>query len=225
MVLVGIVGALGEGKTLTLAYMVWNNYYLKKREIWSNITIYGIPFYKVETIEHLKKMIPEKVSFKQKLNPKEKFFAGDELWKWLNSRTIGKGRKEKQEIINRILLASRKRHVTIAYTTQSFTDLIFYPQLSVDNSYCRVLVFNGPKPSFASMQRPFYFNTEPIFAIYDTYENPVEIDWGSEEEALRKKYIPVYKNPAWLHYLMKEKGLTKQQAIEYSKRIEESLKV
>ncbi len=70
MVLMSIVGELGTGKTLSLAYLSWLNWHRKGRRVYSNMTLYGFPFTKVNTIEGLDQI-------------REGFFAGDELWLWV----------------------------------------------------------------------------------------------------------------------------------------------
>lgn len=213
MVLFGIVGELGSGKTLALAYLSWINWYKKGRMIFSNFMLYGFPFYPVRTIPNLDRM-------------KKGFFAGDELWLWVDSRTT---KNERNRIISKILLKSRKREITIAYTTQSIhqidkrirdiTDFVAYPIMSVDNSYCRLETFRGPKPSMGTRIRPpTYFMCEPVYAIYNTYEEIQLID-ESDKEEYKPVFYPIEKNPAWIRYL-KEKGIKSEEKIKkYSEKI------
>ena len=65
MVLMGIVGSLGSGKTLALTYLAWRNWHLKGRRIFSNYNLYGFPFTKVDAIPSIERM-------------QNGFFAGDE---------------------------------------------------------------------------------------------------------------------------------------------------
>ena len=81
IVLVSITGELGVGKTLTLAYLAWNNYYYKKREIFTNFTLYGIPHIKIQRLSDFFKLIPVEVTEEEILGGKEKAFLGDELWR------------------------------------------------------------------------------------------------------------------------------------------------
>jgi len=69
MVLMAIVGSLGIGKTLALTYLAWRNY-RKGVKIYANYDL-KIPYTPVKTIKDV-------------LNMKEGFFAGDELWNWLD---------------------------------------------------------------------------------------------------------------------------------------------
>lgn len=71
MVLMCIVGELGSGKTLTLTYLAWKNFYKKGRDVYSNYNLYDIPHTKVQSLNDLEKM-------------RDGFFAGDELWLWLD---------------------------------------------------------------------------------------------------------------------------------------------
>ena len=157
MVLIAIVGELGGGKTSSLTYLAWNNYYYKERNIFANYNIYGIPFHPVKTLGDLQRMIPMKTMTADELMArKEIFFAGDELWRWIDARTAliddkKKGRQINNKVVTDILGASRKQGVTIAYSTQTLqqvdkrirdiTDFIFYPVLLGDNDLCRISVF------------------------------------------------------------------------------------
>lgn len=231
MVLLSLVGELGQGKTLGLAYMVWNNYYYKKRKIYANFMIYGIPFTPVKSTDDLREMIPPTSTREEILNPVEKFFAGDEMWRWVDSRTVGKGSKERNKIVNDILASSRKSFTTIAYSTQSvhqvdrrirdITDIVVYPQISADGSYCKMLTFRGPKVSPHSISAPIYFYCEPIFAIYNTYEKVQEL---ADSLPKREILVSIEKNPAWIKYL-RDGGLTDEQCEDYCKKVQDSIRL
>jgi hypothetical protein len=149
---------------------------------------------------------------------KSGFFTGDELWSWLDS---WEGKSEKQRLISSILLKSRKRDVTIVYTAQhlqqinkrirDITDFIAYPVISVDNSYCRMEIFRGPKPSLGTRINPArYFNVEPVLAMFNTYEEikPVNIEGEFQE-----KFFDIGENPAWLKYLKDTKGVASERDV------------
>lgn len=213
IVLIAITGELGVGKSLALAYLCWNNWYFKRRTIATNFNLYGIPHIKIKTIEHFFKFIPEKETEEDILKGEEKFFGGDDFWRWISSRCIGLGSKQKNEIISRILMASRKAFVTVTYTTQLFsmidknirqiTDLLMKPQLSADHSYCKVYVYGIIEGKYLQPLQPFYFNTEPIIAIYNTYERAGNIVMDSNPEAdIKEVVLPIEKNPAWKKYCL-----------------------
>lgn len=153
------------------------------------------------------------------------------LWLWLDSRS---SRKEKQKIIASILLKSRKRGVTIAYTTQSIhqvekrirdiTDFIAYPMMNLDNSWCRLEIFRGPKPSMATrIKPPIYFSTAPIYAVYNTYEEIKQIpdeEERSQKTELQETYTSIMENPALIKHLVEDKGFkTQQQVIAHCKKL------
>ena len=214
MVLFAIVGELGSGKTLALTFLAVNNFNKKGRRIYSNYTLYGIPFTPIRSMPNLDKM-------------KNGFFAGDELWLWCDS---ARSLDARTLFVNKILLKSRKREITIAYTTQSIgqihkrirdvTDFVAYPLMSVDNTYCRLEIFRGNRPSMATrMKPPIYFETEPIYAVFNTYEEVQPIK--EEEQELEEIFIPIMKNPAWIRYMREKLGITSIARMEkYSKRIE-----
>lgn len=159
MVLMAICGELGAGKTLSLTYLAFRNY-CKGRKIFSNYTL-AFEHERIEKIEDIE-------------NIRNGFFAGDELWLWLDARS---SLKEKNRVISSILLKSRKRDVHIAYTTQSFkqidkrirniTDFIAIPMLSPDEKWCKLIVMTNPNMSLVKMYK---FRTEPYFSLYDTTE-------------------------------------------------------
>lgn len=206
MVLFAIVGELGAGKTLTLTYLAWHNWFSKARRVYSNYTLYGIPYTRVSTIKDLDSI-------------KEGFCAFDELWLSISSWT-----KNKQiEFITTILLKSRKRGLTIAFTTQTIgqinrrirevTDFIAYPIMSAEGNYCRVEVFRGPNPTAGSrVTAPIYYDVEPVIAIFNTYEEAQPFE-PSDEVTLREEFNPITKNPGWIRYL-RSIGITSQKEIE-----------
>lgn len=158
----------------------------------------------------------------------EGFFVGDELWVWISAWA---GHSKEKEVISTILLKSRKRGITIAFTSQSIgqinsriravTDFISYPLMSTDNSYTRLEVFRGPKPTIGSrIGPPIYFNTEPIYAIYNTYEEIKPIE-GSIDQ-FGEKFYHIEQNPAWIRYC-KERGMLEEQIIRESRALEKVL--
>lgn len=236
IVLIAVTGELGVGKTLTLAYLLWNNWYFKKRKIYSNITIYGIPFCRINSIESFLKYFPKETTEEEILNPQERAFGGDEFWKLVSSRMIGIGARKKNEIINSILMASRKKRFHVYYTTQLFsmidknirqiTDLLMKPQLSVDKSYTKLYVFGIVEGKFLQPLQPMYFINEPIYAIYNTYEVAPDFEierseYDSDEEII----IPITKNPAWKVYLRDTYGIQPDSDafFEYSKKVAKGL--
>lgn len=221
MVLVMITGELGVGKTLTLTYLAWNNYYYKKRKIASNYTLYGIPFYPIRTVKEFFAFIPPKTTEEEILSGEEKAFFGDDFWKWIGTATLGLGTKKKAEIIKRILMASRKAFVTVFYSTQlaklikpeirEVTDLLMKPVLSPDKSYCKVYVYGLMEGKYLHPMQPLYFNTEPIIAMYNTYEVAYEAELDMSDEDLQleeapkgfklvEEFNPIETNPAWKKY-------------------------
>ena len=220
MVLIMVSGELGVGKTLTLTYLAWNNYYYKKRKIASNYTLYGLPYYPIRTVKEFFTFIPPVTTPEEILKGEEKAFFGDDFWKWIGTATLGLGTKKKTEIIKRILMASRKSFVTVFYSTQipkmikpeirEVTDLMMKPMLSPDKSYCKVYVYGLVEGKYLHPMQPIYFNTEPIIAMYNTYEvaYEAELDLSDEElysnlptgMKLVEEFNPIEQNPAWMKY-------------------------
>jgi len=172
MVLMAIIGELGSGKTLSLTYMAFRNW-LKGKEIFSNYRL-NFPHVRVKSIKQIDKM-------------REGFFAGDELWLWLDSRA---SRKKVNIVVSSILAKSRKRGIHIAYTTQSFrqidirirniTDFFGIPKLSPDEKYCTFHMVSNPG---YERIRSFRFPTHPFFNLYDTSEEiDPDLEIGEEED-------------------------------------------
>lgn len=229
--LVGITGSLGKGKTLTLAYLAWNNYFFFGRKIYSNITLYGIPFTKITTVKGLEYIIPLDFDTKKILSGEEYTFIADELWRWVSSRMIGKGQKVKQDLINRILLASRKAFVTIIYTAQSssqidkwikeITDIWIYPLLT--NQTLTTFWLSEPvnNPTYeklmrASIKDPVTIRAVPFFALYNTYERVKMID--EEEDTLEEEYHDIKENIAFKKYCI-DNGMSEEQYLKFCEKI------
>ncbi len=82
--------------------------------------------------------------------------------------------------------------------------------MSINNDYCRLEIFRGSRPSVANrMKRPIYFLCEPVYAMYNTYE---EIKVPKKNEKFKEVFQPIMLNPSWVKYL-NERGITSQDKI------------
>lgn len=162
----GIIGELGAGKTLSLTYLAYRNY-LKGKNIFSNYHL-EFPHTKIRAVEEFDKM-------------KDGFFAGDEMWLWLDARS---SITNKNKIISAILLKSRKRNIHLAYTTQSFsqvdrrirniTDLLAIPVMSPNNSYCMLHIVTNPSQQLVKTYR---YRPSDYYNLYDTTEEISSLDF------------------------------------------------
>jgi hypothetical protein len=162
MAIMAIIGELGKGKTLSLTYLLWRNFYYKRRVIYANYTLYNIPYYKITTVSQLGRIY-------------NGYLGADEMWIWLET---GAGESLKRKIIRDILRRSRKRNLTIAFTTQTLDqvpprirkilDYIAVPILSKNATKCMLLIFAGP--SGKVLLKRHFFNTGPIMQCYNTNE-------------------------------------------------------
>jgi hypothetical protein len=213
MVLFCITGELGAGKTMALTYLAYTNW-KKGRKIFSNYLLYGFPFTLVRTIPNLDRM-------------KEGFFCGDELWNWLETAPVdkdGKDMKMKANFIPNILLKSRKRSLTLAYTAQTIeqvksrirkvNDFTAYPMLNANEDICKVIIFRGGKPSMTNVMKgsDIYFYTEPVMSMYDTYEEVPPI-CGEDTEPYEELNLSVLDNPAFIRR-MHDMGIEDNSVIE-----------
>ena len=159
-----IVGELGSGKTLTLTYLAWKNHFRKGRQVFSNYGLNGIPHTRIRSLADLEKM-------------RDGFFAGDELWLWLDSRTSS---KQMNKVTSDILLKSRKRGLTYCFTAQNMKqvdtrvrkviDFTVYPVMTANERIVKALVFHGSSPDTGNFMRALRFRPKPVYKLYDSRE-------------------------------------------------------
>jgi hypothetical protein len=229
--LVAILGNLGKGKTLTLTYLGWNNFFIRRKRIYSNYDLYGIPFTKITTIGSLEALMP--LENENVLNKQEVVFLGDELWRWCSARTIGKGAKAMKDLIDRILLGSRKAFVTVIYTTQNLaqvdpwvrrtTDLFIYPILY--NGILNIYFLSNPvsNPTLEqlykySTDKPLRVLAEPFYAMFNTYERVPPLQDGYDD--MVERVINIRKNPALQRYIFIDKQKDAEYFEKYCQHIE-----
>jgi hypothetical protein len=160
LTLIGIIGDLGSGKTLSLTYFGYRAY-LKQRTVFTNMNSLVFKNILTKTILDLDDM--------------RSGFAGlDELWLWADSRLSP---SLKNRISSMILLKSRKRDLDICYTTQHWmqidcrirnvTDFIVMPELSGNETFCRIRILSYP---YLATVKTIMYRTEPFFKMYDHTE-------------------------------------------------------
>lgn len=169
MVIVGILGELGTGKTLTMTYMA--EYRFRKK---------GFPVYANYGYKNRTKFI-KKPSMLNKL--KDGCVALDEVWLWLDSRAF---MKKANKFLGVVLLKSRRRGLDILYTAQDFsqvdkrlrnvTDILIYPELSPKLTMCYAKCYSRFS---GQLLYTIKFKTKPIFKLYDFKE---DMDYLDEEE-------------------------------------------
>lgn len=105
MALIGFLGDLGSGKTLSLTYFAYRNW-IKGRKIFSN---YHLEFdhESIKTVDDIE-------------NIRAGFCALDELWLWIDSRL---SMTKKNRFLSLVLIKSRKRDFDIGYTTQHWMQI------------------------------------------------------------------------------------------------------
>jgi len=167
MAIMAIIGELGSGKTLSLTYLAWRNWYYKRKKIYANYTLYGIPYVRIKKVSDLEKI-------------RDGFLAYDEMFVDLEATA---SRSLKNRIIFNILRKSRKRNYSLVFTAQvlntvdsrirKILDFVAYPILNPRKTVCKLLIFNGPKPTI--LLRTIYFRTAPIFRMYKTEEEVSEL--------------------------------------------------
>jgi hypothetical protein len=229
--LVAILGNLGKGKTLTLTYLAWNNFFIRRKKIYSNYDLYGVPYTRITTIGSLESLMP--LEDENVLNKQEVIFLGDELWRWISARTIGKGAKAMKDLIDRILLGSRKAFVTVIYTTQNLaqidpwvrrtTDLFVYPILY--NGILNIYFLSNPvsNPTLEqlykySTDKPLRVLAEPFYAMFNTYQRVPPLQDGYDD--MVERVVNIRKNPALQRYIFIDKQKDEEYFEKYCQHIE-----
>jgi hypothetical protein len=174
MVLFGIVGELGAGKTLSLTFLTWKNWLFRKQRIFSNYHLFQIPYTYIDSVEKMDAM-------------REGFFCADEFWLWIDSRCA---RKSVNKVVADILLKSRKRDLTYCFTSQllelldkrvrKVMDFTAYPLLNPKESICKVSIFRSGFPNRANYLKTFYFKSGLVFNLYNHREE-IELIKTDEE--------------------------------------------
>jgi len=163
-------GDLGSGKTLVLVKEALRYYLAKRGKVYSNIELVGIDYEKICSAEML---------FDLKVGC---FVLLDELWHMADSR---KGMSVVNDVMNMLMLRSRKRSWFVGYSEQWYTqldlrirfitDLWIQPQIARD--ILREDIYNKNADFLATR----FYEAKPLFKYYDSYADPFTLD----VEALR----------------------------------------
>lgn len=175
--LIGIKGKLGAGKTLAMTFLG----YLAQQKYGTKIASNYKTTFSDQYITTLKQF----ESFKNGI------MLLDELWLWIDSRRSG---SDKNMIVNKIPLASRKRGLIIIYTSQQIgqtdlrirgiTDLIIEPTLTplVDNSTGKLIYDSKGFPLsictlhiFGAKVKKISFLANSVYDLYDTNEEVLDL--------------------------------------------------
>lgn len=184
MVLFGIIGELGAGKTLGLTFLAWHNWMRKNQKVYSNYHLFKIPYVKIVSLDQLEIM-------------RDGFVSCDEMWSIIDARTTSTRRNK---IVGDILLKSRKRELTYVFTAQlldlldkrvrKIIDFTAYPILNRPETLCKILIFRTGFPREDSLMKTFYFKTDLVFEMFDTNEEiHMETECGEEPKIIFQESI------------------------------------
>lgn len=161
--LVGIVGKMGTGKTLTLTYLAMKER-KKHRKIYSNYKL-NFPYKPIKNLNDFDKI-------------RNGVFCADELWLWLDSRESGQA---KNKFGSKILAKSRKRGIDVYYTTQHImqidarvrrvTDYLIFPQIK--NGILIMEMYEYYNNSMEFLKK-IQVQANKLFDYYDTSEEVLE---------------------------------------------------
>lgn len=164
MVLFCFAGELGSGKTLSLTFLTWKNWFYRRKPVFSNYHLFKIPYVWVDSVEKMDLM-------------REGFFASDEFWIWVDAL---ESKQKKNRVVTNILLKSRKRGLTYCYTSQTLEqlnrrvrkvqDFTAYPILNANETICKVVIFRTGYPNNGTYMKTFYFKTDLVKTFYDHTE-------------------------------------------------------
>ena len=132
--------------------------------VFSNIHLYKIPYYYIDSIDKLRNM-------------KDGWVAIDELWSILRARC---STSKRNQVVGDILLRSRKLNLTYCFTTQllslidknvrSITDFTAYPLLNPDETICKLVIFKGGSSTSGQYLKTIYYRTDIPMSCYNTNE-------------------------------------------------------
>jgi|GEM_PF-2018004 hypothetical protein len=176
MVLFGIVGEMGCGKTLTCTYLGFKNWYFKRQKIYSNYHLFKIPYYYIESVRQFDYM-------------REGVVLLDEIWRICDARL---SRKSANKFVADILARSRKRDLVYIFTAQvidtidkrirKVMDFTSYAVGNRKESVFKVLVFRTGYAKTGTYMKTFYYTTEIPKICYSTNEEVDMIDDSTENE-------------------------------------------
>lgn len=172
LVLFGVIGGLGCGKTLTCTFLLWKNWFYRRKRVFANYHLFKIPYYYINDINQFTMI-------------EDGFVGTDELWRIIDSRT---SLNKRNKFIADILARSRKRHLNYTFTAQvldsldkrirKILDFVATPVLNTNESMCWVNVYRTGNPKPELYLKTFRFKTAPIFQFYTTDE---EVDMDDDE--------------------------------------------
>lgn len=132
--------------------------------VFSNYHLYKIPYVYVDGFDKIDIM-------------RNGFVCMDEMWLLADSRT---SRSTRNRITANILSKSRKRSLTIAFTSQvisaidnrirKIVDFMAYPIMNPDETVVKAIIFRGSKANNGAYMKTLYFQTKLFYEMYETEE-------------------------------------------------------
>lgn len=171
--IIGIVGDMGSGKTLLMSYMLYSDF-KDGIKIYSNYKLnFQFEYLSPSVIENLFKLKGEKVSF-----------GIDEMHIFLDARSSF---SSKNKLISYWILQTRKRGITLYYTTQYYSQVDKRLRNSTDylikaynlgdknNPILFYSIFKkvdvvGGSENYIELKSFFLKNIKKFFKLYDTTE-------------------------------------------------------
>lgn len=191
----GIFGVLGSGKTLLLVYLAYIQKYVHKRIIISN---FQLSF--ADIIESAEEMILKMDDYSKQFKGQEICYVIDELGGIIKATNF---MQSENEIMTDICLKSRKKKITIIYTSQHhmmvdrmvrrITDVAYYPTFNLKEQTISISPreFTG---EYWIKGESFSFNPKEYYDFYDTDEviypnKEAVIKWYLKKALLNEKML------------------------------------
>jgi len=151
------------------------NWYRKRQKLYSNYHLYKIPYIYIDS--------PEKLKY-----ARGGFITLDEFWTFVDSRASSSA---KNKLVSDIILKSRKRDLTVTFTSQmldmldkrirKIMDFTAYCILNQEETIGKVLIFRGGYPKEHMLLKQFMYRTPMVWKLYDTMEE-LSMNEGDETE-------------------------------------------
>lgn len=173
--LVGIMGKMGSGKTLSQTILATYLHLKTKVPVFANYTLYGLPYTRINSLKELWKL-------------DNAIICLDEIWLSMDSRLW-----KDNVAVTRFINQTRKKKLTVFFTTQHIKQVELRTRNATD-----ILIYCEKKPEghwlwfidyqYMQIGRKFLLeHPEDFYKLYNTYETLQTMDMG-EPTTVKSNY-------------------------------------
>lgn len=169
---------MAQARLSPACFLIYKNWFYRRKQIFSNIPLYKIPYYRILNVKDLDAMSEGDVLL-------------DEIWTLADSRM---SLKKKNQFVANICARSRKKHLNIFASAQmvdqldkrirKIVDFTALPNLSPHEDAVRVSVFRSGFPKDSGFLKSFWYKTPIVFQMFDT-DWIVDISEDEETEPMK----------------------------------------